>query len=107
MALSTKRLRNPLVISLPSSRLVSHFAIVCSNILTTLQVDLENSEDDIADIQQEISVLSTCSSPYVTQYKASFMRGYKLWIVMEYMGGGSCIEMVLADFTHCSHMIWN
>lgn len=59
-----------------------------------LQIDLESSEDDIQEIQQEISVLSTCASPFVTQYKASFLRGHKLWIVMEYLGGGSCLDLV-------------
>jgi serine/threonine-protein kinase 24/25/MST4 len=48
----------------------------------------------LAEIQQEIALLSTCSSPYVTQYKASFVRGVKLWIVMEYLGGGSCLDLV-------------
>jgi serine/threonine-protein kinase 24/25/MST4 len=58
------------------------------------QIDLESSDDDIQDIQAEIAVLSTCASPYVTQYKASFLRGHKLWIVMEYLGGGSCLDLV-------------
>ncbi|KAK4043060.1 kinase-like domain-containing protein [Parachaetomium inaequale] len=58
------------------------------------QIDLESSEDDIQEIQQEISVLSTCASSYVTQYKASFLRGHKLWIVMEYLGGGSCLDLL-------------
>lgn len=39
-------------------------------------------------------MLSTCASPYVTQYIASFLRGHKLWIVMEYLGGGSCLDLV-------------
>lgn len=39
-------------------------------------------------------MLSTCASPFVTQYKASFLRGHKLWIVMEYLGGGSCLDLV-------------
>ncbi|KAJ4383101.1 hypothetical protein N0V85_008514 [Neurospora sp. IMI 360204] len=56
-------------------------------------IDLESSEDDIQEIQQEISVLSTCASSYVTQYRASFLRGHKLWIVMEYLGGGSCLDL--------------
>jgi serine/threonine-protein kinase 24/25/MST4 len=60
----------------------------------TPQIDLESSEDDIQEIQQEISVLSTCASPFVTQYKASFLRGHKLWIVMEFLGGGSCLDLV-------------
>jgi serine/threonine-protein kinase 24/25/MST4 len=59
-----------------------------------LQIDLESSDDDIQEIQQEIAVLSTCGSSYVTQYKTSFLRGHKLWIVMEYLGGGSCLDLV-------------
>ncbi|KAK4152633.1 kinase-like domain-containing protein [Chaetomidium leptoderma] len=57
-------------------------------------IDLESSEDDIQEIQQEISVLSTCASNYVTKYKASFLRGHKLWIVMEFLGGGSCLDLL-------------
>ncbi|KAK9769078.1 putative Kinase-like domain-containing protein [Seiridium cardinale] len=57
-------------------------------------IDLESTDDDIQDIQAEISVLSTCASSYVTQYKASFLRGSKLWIVMEYLGGGSCLDLL-------------
>jgi serine/threonine-protein kinase 24/25/MST4 len=60
-------------------------------------IDLEGSDDDIKDIQQEISVLSTCNSPYVTQYKTSFVKGIKLWIVMEYLGGGSCLDLVCRE----------
>ncbi|KAF3771242.1 hypothetical protein M406DRAFT_33675 [Cryphonectria parasitica EP155] len=59
-------------------------------------IDLESSDDDILEIQQEISVLSTCASPFVTQYKASFLRGHKLWIVMEFLGGGSCLDLLKA-----------
>ncbi|KAI0205366.1 kinase-like domain-containing protein [Astrocystis sublimbata] len=60
-------------------------------------IDLESTDDDIQDIQAEISVLSTCASSYVTQYKASFLRGSKLWIVMEFLGGGSCLDLLKPD----------
>ncbi len=66
-------------------------------IIDKQQIDLESSDDDIQDIQQEISVLSTCDSPFVTQYKTSFLQGHKLWIVMEYLGGGSCLDLVHSD----------
>ncbi|EER27587.1 Protein kinase domain containing protein [Coccidioides posadasii C735 delta SOWgp] len=63
-------------------------------IVAIKHIDLESSDDDIQEIQQEISVLATCASPYVTQYKTSFLRGHKLWIVMEYLGGGSCLDLL-------------
>ncbi|KAI9783406.1 MAG: hypothetical protein M1839_003941 [Geoglossum umbratile] len=64
------------------------------DIVAIKHIDLESSDDDIQEIQQEIAVLSTCASPFVTQYKTSFVRGYKLWIVMEYLGGGSCLDLL-------------
>ncbi|KAL4861290.1 hypothetical protein BDV12DRAFT_191181 [Aspergillus spectabilis] len=72
-------------------------------IVAIKHIDLESSEDDIQEIQQEISVLATCASPYVTQYYASFLRGHKLWIVMEYLGGGSCLDLVISDWLYYLH----
>ncbi|MCJ1293633.1 hypothetical protein MMC34_005188 [Xylographa carneopallida] len=68
--------------------------VATGEVVAIKHIDLESSEDDIQEIQQEISVLSTCASPFVTQYKTSFLRGYKLWIVMEYLGGGSCLDLL-------------
>jgi serine/threonine protein kinase len=43
-------------------------------------INLEDSNDDIAEIQLEISHLAACDSPWVTKYYGSFLRGWKLWI---------------------------
>ncbi|KIY49204.1 Pkinase-domain-containing protein [Fistulina hepatica ATCC 64428] len=63
-------------------------------IVAIKQIDLEDSDDDILEIQQEIANLAQCDSEYVTKYYGSFVVAYKLWIVMEYLAGGSCLDLL-------------
>ncbi|KAI0677520.1 Pkinase-domain-containing protein [Trametes maxima] len=65
-------------------------------IVAIKQIDLEDSDDDISEIQQEIASLAQCDSEYVTRYYGSFVVAYKLWIVMEFLAGGSCLDLLKA-----------
>ncbi|KAI0005092.1 STE STE20 YSK protein kinase [Russula compacta] len=63
-------------------------------IVAIKQIDLEDSDDDIFEIQQEIANLARHESEFVTRYYGSFVVNYKLWIIMEYLAGGSCLDLL-------------
>ncbi|KAI7898612.1 kinase-like domain-containing protein [Cokeromyces recurvatus] len=55
-------------------------------------LNLDTEEDDVDDIQREISLLSQLTharSQNITPYYGCFLNGTKLWIIMDYAAGGS------------------
>ncbi|XP_030632891.1 mitogen-activated protein kinase kinase kinase kinase 5 [Chanos chanos] len=46
-------------------------------------------EDDFSVIQQEIVMVKSCKHRNIVAYYGSYIRANKLWICMEYCGGGS------------------
>jgi serine/threonine-protein kinase 24/25/MST4 len=58
------------------------------------EIDLDDTQDDLTEIQREIDMLRACESPYVVKYEGCVLVGRKLWIVMEYMDGGSLDDLI-------------
>lgn len=54
--------------------------------------------DDFQIIQQEILMMKDCRHPNIIAYYGSYLRRDKLWICMEYCGGGS-----LQDIYHSTY----
>ncbi|KAI7821346.1 kinase-like domain-containing protein [Gamsiella multidivaricata] len=67
---------------------------VSKEVVAIKQINLEDSEEDISEIQQEIALLSQCDSEFITKYYGSCVKGFKLWIVMEFLAGGSCLDLL-------------
>ncbi|ORY53140.1 kinase-like protein, partial [Rhizoclosmatium globosum] len=58
-------------------------------------LDLDTDDEEIVDVQKEISVLSHIDNDYITRYHGSYLVGTKLWIVMDYAAGGSLRNWLL------------
>lgn len=70
-----------------------------NDVVAVKLVDLEEAEDEVEDIQREISYLVQCSSPFVTKYLGCWLDpgSTRLAIAMEYMAGGSVADLIRDD----------
>lgn len=60
------------------------------------QIDLENDLADIYEVYKEITILSECRLPQITRYLGCFVKSYKLWVIMEFVNGGSLFDLLKA-----------
>ncbi|XP_071744996.1 serine/threonine-protein kinase 4 isoform X2 [Lepeophtheirus salmonis] len=62
-----------------------------SQVLAIKQVPVDT---DLQEIIKEISIMQQCDSPYVVKYYGSYFKNTDLWIVMEYCGTGSVLDIM-------------
>lgn len=58
------------------------------------QIDLENEQADLFEVNKEIMIISECRLSQITQYYGCFVKHYKLWVIMEFVNGGSLFELL-------------
>nr|CAB3263631.1 mitogen-activated protein kinase kinase kinase kinase 5 [Phallusia mammillata] len=68
--------------------------------LAAIKVIKLESGDDFSIIQQEIIMMKDCKHLNIVAYYGSYLRRDKLWIAMEYCGGGS-----MQDIYHVTHSL--
>ncbi|XP_018411491.1 PREDICTED: mitogen-activated protein kinase kinase kinase kinase 1 [Nanorana parkeri] len=57
--------------------------------LAAVKIVKEESDEDFSVIQKEVLMLKSCAHKNIVAYYGSYMRTNKLWICMEFCGGGS------------------
>lgn len=76
--------------------------IPTGNIVALKIINLDTPDDDVADIQREVTLLSQLrDAPNVTKYYGCYMDGPRVWIVMEFAQGGSVDALMKASKDGC------
>ncbi|XP_050948661.1 LOW QUALITY PROTEIN: mitogen-activated protein kinase kinase kinase kinase 6 [Labeo rohita] len=60
-----------------------------SSVIAAIKVVKLDPGDDISSIQHEITMMKDCTHKNIVAYFGSYLRNNKLWICMEFCGGGS------------------
>ncbi|KAF4077604.1 hypothetical protein AMELA_G00209960 [Ameiurus melas] len=60
-----------------------------TSIIAAIKVVKLDPGDDISSIQQEITMMKDCMHKNIVAYFGGYLRNNKLWICMEFCGGGS------------------
>ncbi|KAI8994405.1 serine/threonine-protein kinase 25-like protein [Gaertneriomyces semiglobifer] len=71
-------------------------------------IDLERTEDDLEDLLYEVDFQAKCFSPFLARFFGSWLWQNKLYIAMEYLGGGTASDLIkFARLTEqqCSYIL--
>lgn len=61
-------------------------------------LDLERCNNDLDGIRREVQTMSLIDHPNLLRAHCSFTAGSKLWVVMPYMAGGSCLHIMKSAY---------
>uniref|UniRef100_A0AAY4A149 Mitogen-activated protein kinase kinase kinase kinase n=1 Tax=Denticeps clupeoides TaxID=299321 RepID=A0AAY4A149_9TELE len=69
-----------------------------SSVTTAIKVIKLDAGEDLSSIEQEITMMKECKHQNIVGYFGSYHWNNKLWICMEFCGGGSLQDIYHADF---------
>uniref|UniRef100_A0A8C1Y3M1 Mitogen-activated protein kinase kinase kinase kinase n=1 Tax=Cyprinus carpio TaxID=7962 RepID=A0A8C1Y3M1_CYPCA len=72
--------------------------------LTAIKVIKLEPGEDFAVVQQEIIMMKDCKHSNIVAYFGSYLRRDKLWICMEYCGGGSLQDIYHGKIHHIKYL---
>ncbi|EME26468.1 serine/threonine protein kinase isoform 1 [Galdieria sulphuraria] len=63
-------------------------------LLAVKVIDLEDAEGDLEEVRRETRILAQLRNPYIVTYYSSLVFETTLWIIMEYLEGGSLRDLL-------------
>uniref|UniRef100_A0A672RNN4 non-specific serine/threonine protein kinase n=1 Tax=Sinocyclocheilus grahami TaxID=75366 RepID=A0A672RNN4_SINGR len=74
-----------------------------TSVIAAIKVVKLDPGDDISSIQHEITMMKDCTHKNIVAYFGSYLRNNKLWICMEFCGGGSLQDIyhAILPFSVC------
>uniref|UniRef100_A0A8C1W3E9 non-specific serine/threonine protein kinase n=1 Tax=Cyprinus carpio TaxID=7962 RepID=A0A8C1W3E9_CYPCA len=78
-----------------------------TSVIAAIKVVKLDPGDDISSIQQEITMMKDCTHKNIVAYFGSYLRNNKLWICMEFCGGGSLQDIYHGTIQRLTFLIIN
>lgn len=67
-------------------------------------MDMKKSRDKLDEIRNEIAMMKTSKHSNIVWYIDSYLNRNKLWVVMEYLPGGSLTDLIQNNHLNESHI---
>uniref|UniRef100_A0A673HQ38 Mitogen-activated protein kinase kinase kinase kinase n=1 Tax=Sinocyclocheilus rhinocerous TaxID=307959 RepID=A0A673HQ38_9TELE len=78
-----------------------------TSVIAAIKVVKLDPGDDISSIQHEITMMKDCTHKNIVAYFGSYLRNNKLWICMEFCGGGSLQDIYHGTILRLTFIIIN
>ncbi|KAJ7569223.1 hypothetical protein O6H91_01G067600 [Diphasiastrum complanatum] len=82
-----------------SAKVYRALCLMFNEVVAVKSLDLDKCNSNLDEIRREAQLMSLMNHPNVVKAHCSFVNDCNLWVVMPYMGGGSCLHIMKAAFS--------